>query len=102
MRRPLTAHASHSGMDWPGTVFGRAGALGLAVALTAGALTAMVAQAPPAAASNSTTPPFTECPAVRADSSCAILIEFTDSGVIVHPPRPTAPTSFPPPRSTCA
>ena len=39
---------------------------------------------PMTAAASTPTPPFTECPAIGADSSCGLLIEITDSGAVVY------------------
>ena len=57
----------------------------LAIGLVAGLLA--VAPIPAiegtATAANATSPPFTECPAVGADTSCGVLVVVTDSGASV-------------------
>jgi RHS repeat-associated protein len=57
----------------------RLGVTGVVAAMMTMALV-MVIDVAPAAASNPTTPPFTECPAVGNDSGCQLLVNITDSG----------------------
>src|SRR6476469_3131568 len=50
------------------------------ITVLAGILAAAIVLVPAAAAAPA--PPFTQCPVVGADTSCALLIEFTASGQV--------------------